>query len=148
MTEPRVALQLIAHGSRRPEANADLEYVAAKMRERGRYPVVQVSFLELAEPGIEAGGEACVAAGATQVVLLPYFLSAGVHFRDDLTAARDALAARFPAVRFVLAEPLGRHPLLLDVVEDRAREALGQREITLEEWIAATQSCCAHPGDG
>ena len=140
----RVALQLIAHGSRRPEANADLEFVAAKMRERGRYPVVQVSFLELAEPGIEAGGELCVGAGATDVILLPYFLSAGVHFRDNLSAARDALAARFPAVRFVLAEPLGRHALLLDVVEDRAREALAPpaREITLDEWIASTQSCC------
>ena len=143
------ALQLIAHGSRRPEANADLEHVAAKMRERGRYPIVQVSFLELAEPGIEAGGEMCVTAGATTVVLLPYFLSAGMHFQDDLKAARDRLAERFPAVRFVLAEPLGRHPLLLDVVEDRAREALAPpREITLDEWIAATQSCCAHPGDG
>lgn len=139
----RVALQLIAHGSRRPEANADLEYVAAKMRERGQYPVVQVSFLELAEPGIEAGGALCVAAGATDVILLPYFLSAGVHFRDDLSAARDALAARFPAVRFALAEPLGRHALLLDVVEDRAREALAPpREITLDEWVASTQSCC------
>ena len=114
------------------------------MRERGRYPIVQVSFLELAEPGIEAGGELCASAGATDVILLPYFLSAGVHFQDDLRAARERLSERYPAVRFVLADPLGRHPLLLDVVEDRAREALAPppREITLEEWIASTQSCC------
>jgi len=119
------ALQLIAHGSRRPEANADLEYVAGKMRERGAYPVVQVSYLELAEPGIEAGGALCAGAGATAVILLPYFLSAGAHVRDDLTAARDELAGRFPGVTFRLAEPLGRHPLLLDVVDQRAREAEG-----------------------
>ena len=42
---------------------------------------------------------------------------------EFLTAARDALSARFPHVRFVLAEPLGRHPLLVDVVEQRADEA-------------------------
>jgi len=65
-----------------------------------------------------------VAAGATDVILLPYFLSPGVHVVDDLTAARDALGARFPDVRFVLAEPLGRHPLLVDVVEQRANEAV------------------------
>ena len=118
----RTALLLIAHGSRRPEANADLDHVAERMRERGRYPVVQVSFLELAEPGIEAGGAMCVDRGATDVILLPYFLSAGVHVQEDLAEARDKLAARFPGVRFVLAEPLGRHPLLLDVVEQRARE--------------------------
>jgi sirohydrochlorin ferrochelatase len=119
----RVALLLIAHGSRRPEANADLTYIADRLRERGRYPIVQVSFLELAEPGIEAGGAMCVEAGATDVILLPYFLSPGIHVVEDLTAARNALGERFPGVRFVLAEPLGRHPLLVDVVEERAGEA-------------------------
>ncbi|MBM3980156.1 MAG: cobalamin biosynthesis protein CbiX [Planctomycetes bacterium] len=117
-----VALLLIAHGSRRAEANADLEFVAAALRARGRYPVVGVSYLELAEPTIAAGGARCVDAGATDVVLVPYFLSPGVHVVEDLTAARDALAARFPAVGFELAEPLGRHPLLVDVVEQRADE--------------------------
>src|SRR5438046_10116774 len=94
----RTALLLIAHGSRRAEANADLDYVAERMRERGRYPVVQVSFLELAEPGIEAGGAACVDRGATDVILLPYFLSAGVHVQDDFAEARHRLAASFPGV--------------------------------------------------
>jgi hydrogenase expression/formation protein HypE len=63
----RTALLLIAHGSRRAEANADLDHLAAAMRQRGRYPVVQVAFLELAEPGIEAGGALCVERGATDV---------------------------------------------------------------------------------
>lgn len=117
------ALLLIAHGSRRPEANADLEFVAAALRARGRYPVVRVSYLELAEPDIATGGAQCAADGATDVVLVPYFLSPGVHVVEDLTAARDELSAKFPGVRFVLAEPLGRHPLLIDVVEQRAGEA-------------------------
>lgn len=119
------ALLLIAHGSRRAEANADLHHVAEQILARGRYPVVQVSYLELAEPTIPAGGELCVRQGAMEVVMLPYFLSAGVHVREDMEAARAELAARFPHVTFTLAEPLGRHPLLLDVVEDRAREAEG-----------------------
>jgi len=33
------ALLLIAHGSRRAEANADLEHVAESLRARGRYHV-------------------------------------------------------------------------------------------------------------
>jgi sirohydrochlorin ferrochelatase len=120
----RTALQLIAHGSRQEEANADLHHLAAELRGRGEFAVVVASFLEMAGPDIEAGGARCVEQGAERVVLLPYFLSAGVHVRRDLTAARDALARRFPAVDFRLAEPLGRHPLLLQVVEARAREAL------------------------
>ena len=55
--------------------------------------------------------------------MLPYFLSAGVHVREDLIEARDDLAARFPGVSFKLAPHLGLHPLILDIVEARAREA-------------------------
>ncbi|MFM8271563.1 MAG: sirohydrochlorin chelatase [Gemmata sp.] len=116
------ALLLIAHGSRRPEANADLEFVAAALRARGQYPIVAVAYLELAEPSIAAGGARCAEAGATDVILVPYFLSPGIHVAEDLTAARDELSATFPAVRFALARPLGRHPLLIEVVEQRAAE--------------------------
>jgi sirohydrochlorin ferrochelatase len=123
VSERRAAVLLIAHGSRRPEANADLEHVADQLRARGRYPVVQISYLELAEPGIGAGAARCVELGATDVILLPYFLSPGKHVVEDLAAARDALGARFPGVRFALAEPLGRHPLVLEVLEQRAQAA-------------------------
>jgi sirohydrochlorin ferrochelatase len=124
MTRP--ALLLIAHGSRRAEANADLDYLAADLRARGDYLVVQPSYLELADPGIVPGGEMCVAVGATKVVMLPYFLSPGRHVVEDLTAARDELARRHPTIQFILAEPLGRHPLMLQVILERAREALSQ----------------------
>src|SRR5262245_21266744 len=115
------ALLLIAHGSRQPEANDDLAYVASALRQRG-YGVVE-SFLELAEPDIDDGGKRCVDQGARLVVLVPYFLSAGVHVQRDLTAARDRLARCHPHVEFRLAEPLGRHPLLLEIVAQRAEEA-------------------------
>lgn len=120
MTPKTTALLLIAHGSRRPEANADLEDLAAKIRARGDFHHVQAAYLELCPPDIVAGGVTCVEAGATKVILVPYFLSAGVHVVDDLTAARDELAKRFPAAEFVSAEPLGRHPLLAEIVLERA----------------------------
>src|SRR5262245_65838027 len=88
----RTALLLIAHGSRRAEANADLDHLAADLRRRGAFDHVQVSYLELAEPSIAAGGELCVRAGADEVILFPYFLSAGVHVTEDLAAARAKLA--------------------------------------------------------
>lgn len=124
-TVDRIALLLIAHGSRYAEANADLDWVADQLRARGEYIWVQSSFLELAQPTIEEGGIVCVERGATGVVMLPYFLSAGLHVREDLTAARMRLSSLFPEVNFVLAEPLGRHPLLIEVVRQRTAEAKG-----------------------
>jgi sirohydrochlorin ferrochelatase len=119
------ALLLIAHGSRHAEANEDLVLVAGEMERRG-YGLVEVSFLETAGPDVDTAGTRCVERGAGRVVMVPYFLSAGVHVRRDLAAARARLAERFPKVEFRLARPLGRHPLLLDVVAGRVREALGE----------------------
>jgi sirohydrochlorin ferrochelatase len=71
------------------------------------------------------------------LILVPFFLSAGVHVRHDLSAAHARLTARFPQVNICLAEPLGRHPLLVDLVEMRAREAvqqgLGEQKIEKEQ---------------
>lgn len=116
------ALLLIAHGSRQPDANADLFHLADQLRGQGRYAIVETSFLELAEPNIEQGAEACVSQGASRVFLLPYFLSAGVHVQRDLTAHQKRLSETFPNVEFRLGQPLGRHPLLAEIVSDRARE--------------------------
>src|SRR5437763_17219170 len=131
MSDRPTALLLIAHGSRQPEANNDLHRLADDLRRTGRYTAVEASFLELAEPDIEAGGGKCVHQRAGRVVLVPYFLSAGVHVRRDLAAARDRLAMRFPHVEFRLAEPLGPHPLLAEIVEQRAADAIsgGERRI-------------------
>ena len=123
MTKDKTALLLIAHGSRQDEANADLSAIVAEMRKAGDYAVVEGAYLELAEPTIEEASGRCVAQGAERVVLLPYFLSAGVHVRQDLTAIRRKLANHYPSVEFRLAEPLGPHPLLLEIVAERARQA-------------------------
>jgi sirohydrochlorin ferrochelatase len=119
----KVAVLLIAHGSRRRAANADLDWVADTLRQQHTYHSIRTSYLELTEPTIAVGGAQCVSDGADRVILLPYFLSPGVHVRDDLTAARSELAQQFPQVEFRLAEPLGQHPLLLQVVAERTAEA-------------------------
>ncbi len=120
---PKTALLLIAHGSREESANADLHYLVEQLRKQRRCAIVEASFLELVEPDIEQGAERCVALGAERVILLPYFLSAGVHVTRDLTEACRKLSVQHPRVEFRLAEPLGRHPLLLQIVSERVRQA-------------------------
>lgn len=120
---PRTALLLIAHGSRQDEANADLVYVVEQLAARGDHDYVQAAFLELAEPNITQGAERCVREGAERVILLPYFLSAGVHVQRDLTEACRLLSERYANVQFKLAPALGRHPMLVEVALQRAREA-------------------------
>src|SRR4051812_28663207 len=121
-TEGRTAVLLIAHGSRHAAANDDLHRLAARFAEHGGYPIVEPCFLELADPDIPAGGDRCVARGATRVLMVPYFLSAGVHLLRDLTAACDELSRRHPGVEFRLGPALGPDPLLDRLVLERIRQ--------------------------
>lgn len=116
------AVLLIAHGSRRAEANHDLVVIADRLREQGDYSIIVPSYLELAEPSIPDGARACVDAGADQVLMMPYFLSAGSHVTRDLERFRNEAAAEFPAVTFELCPPLGLHPLMLDIINARLAE--------------------------
>ena len=57
---------------------------------------VQPAHMELAEPSIATAFDACVAAGATTVVVAPYFLGPGRHWDSDIPALAAAAAAVIP----------------------------------------------------
>jgi sirohydrochlorin ferrochelatase len=117
-----MAVLLIAHGSRHQPANHELHDLAERVATRGGYSIVEPCFLELAEPDIAIGGSRCVERGARCILMIPYFLSAGVHLLRDLTSAREELARRHPGVEFRLGPALGPHPLLDDLVCSRISE--------------------------
>lgn len=119
---PREAVLLIAHGSRRAEANSDLVELAAQLRQALASDLVEVSYLELASPTIPEGAECCVRRGAARVLMFPWFLSAGTHVTADLERYRQEFLAAYPAVEFRLCPPLGLHPLMIQIVLDRLAE--------------------------
>ena len=121
--ETGTAILLIAHGSRLAAANADLLQLAEQLRSRFPNHVVETAYLELTEPTIPQGAARCVTLGATRVLLLPYFLSAGTHVTEDLRRFRTQFAEQWLNVRFDLCPPLGLHPLMLDIICDRLNEA-------------------------
>jgi sirohydrochlorin ferrochelatase len=122
----RTGVLLIAHGSRRQTANDDLVRLRQALLERAAAALVEIAYLELVEPTIPDGAAVCIDRGATRVLMLPYFLSAGAHVVEDLEEHRRTLAARYPDAQFVLCPPLGLHPLVVDIVLHRLAE--GDRE--------------------
>ncbi len=128
-TEPgpgdRVGLVVVDHGSARGEANRWHEEFVRSWSDRAGYVAVEPAHMELAEPSISAAFDACVQAGADLVVVAPFFLWPGRHWREDIPALAEAAAVRHPGVRHVIAAPLGPHPLLQAVVDERVRRCLG-----------------------
>lgn len=103
------ALLLIAHGSRRTESNTEIRTLAADLATRAsaQYPIVRCAFLELAEPSIPGGIEHCIQEGANEVVVLPYFLSAGRHVVTDIPDAVRGKQEQYPHVKIRIANYLG-----------------------------------------
>ena len=124
VADDKTAVLLIAHGSRRAQANDDLLDLAQTLRQRTTYRPIEPSYLELAEPTVLEAGRRCVEQGAQRVLMFPYFLSAGRHVAEDLERLRQELSERNPAVDFQLCPPLGRHPLLIEIVQQRLAERL------------------------
>ena len=75
-----VGLVVVDHGSRRPEANRSHEEFVRAWPARGAVRTVQAAHMELSEPSLATAFDACVAAGATTVVIAPYFLGPGQHW--------------------------------------------------------------------
>lgn len=125
--DKKEAILLIAHGSRRKEANDDLVVMAGYLRERVPSMHIEVAYLELTEPSIPFGARACVEAGAKTVYMLPFFLSPGVHVAQDLEEFREQFRRQWPERHFLVCPPLGVHPQLVEILLTRLAEVTGNR---------------------
>ena len=86
-----------------------------------------------APPTIADAFDACVADGASTVVVSPYFLSPGRHWQEDIPTLAAAAAARHPGVRYLVAAPLGLHPL---VSQARARRPVHAKRLLKRRSLA------------
>ncbi|HMP08158.1 MAG TPA: CbiX/SirB N-terminal domain-containing protein, partial [Lacipirellulaceae bacterium] len=123
---PTVAIILVDHGSRRAESTDQLLAVVDASRQHASQGVVEPAHMELAEPSIATAFARCVAQGASQVIVVPYFLAPGKHWNEDIPQLTATAAAQHPGVAFAVAPPLGLHPLMLQVIDERVAEALGR----------------------
>ncbi len=103
------SLLVVAHGSRREASNEEIRLLTAHLRTLAgdRYQSVNCAFLELAEPSIPDGIEASIQAGAKEVVVLPYFLSAGRHVQEDIPREVASKQQEYPKIPIRLAPYLG-----------------------------------------
>jgi len=114
---------MVAHGSRRQEANDDLYRLAAMVQQARPEKLIECAFLDVVEPTIPQGAKRCVERGAKRVLIFPYFLSAGRHVVDDLNDFKKQFATTWPDVTFQICPHLGLHPLMVQIVFERLQEA-------------------------
>ncbi|MCL7029687.1 hypothetical protein MKW94_003639 [Papaver nudicaule] len=115
---------IVDHGSRRKESNLLLNDFVAMFRHKTGYPIVEPAHMELAEPSIKDAFDSCVQQGASRVIVSPYFLSPGRHWKQDIPSLTAEAAMEHPGVAYLITAPLGLHEQIVDVVNDRIKHCI------------------------
>jgi len=115
----RLALIIAGHGSRDAAANAEFEALVERYRQCHAEVDVTHGYIELAQPNLT---EALAAAAqrARRVAVLPLFLFAAGHVKNDIPLALEAARRQFPQVEFSATHALGVPPLLAQLAYERA----------------------------
>lgn len=116
---PKNGFIVFGHGSTIETANQAVRDVAHAMADAGHYDLVETAFLECGKPDLAEASRTLVDCGATRLIVLPYFLTLGIHLKRDLPKlveeVRDALQ-----VDIQVAPPLDGHPALHQILLERA----------------------------
>ena len=125
MVTMSIGIVIFAHGSSVPSANEAVHAVARTAAQAGNLEWVEVAFLEV-PPLLEEAVARLAARGAARILVIPYFLTLGIHLQRDLPALVERLAAEHQDLQITVTPPLDGHPALVGILLDRAREAAPQ----------------------
>jgi sirohydrochlorin cobaltochelatase len=109
-----------AHGSRRKASAAEVATLAEKLDTRVKNDesndIQQVvhAFLQFCDPSLETVIHKLADSGVEEMVIFPFFISAGSHVTADIPRAVETARRKHPHVRFHITRHLG----ILDAVED------------------------------
>ena len=113
---------VFAHGSSIESANQAVRQVASDMAVRGGFPLVRPAFLEGGRPDLRGAVNEVAALGAKRVIVVPYFLTLGLHLQRDLPRLIESLERAHPGLEIEVTPPLDGHPGMVDALVDRACE--------------------------
>ncbi|WP_347549585.1 sirohydrochlorin chelatase [Pseudalkalibacillus hwajinpoensis] len=116
------AVLYICHGSRVEKGRNQAVDFVEKCKSDIPFPIQETCFLELSEPTIRQGIEACVRLGATKISVIPVLLLAATHVKKDIPDQIKQAQKAFPDVAFQVGDPFGVHEKVINVLSDRVQE--------------------------
>ena len=118
MNQMHQGIVVFGHGSSLASANDAVRTIAAHAAEQGGWPLWETAFLE-ADPRLASAVGKLVTAGAQSILILPYFLTLGIHLERDLPALVRDLELQF-AIPIRVTPPLDGHAALSRILVERA----------------------------
>jgi sirohydrochlorin cobaltochelatase len=113
------ALLVVGHGTRDEGGAEEFRGFVDRVRDRAGGMVVAGGFIELSPPPLTEAVADLVAAGHRRLVAVPLVLVAAGHAKGDIPGALERERRRHPGTGFAYGRPLGPHPVLLAMLEER-----------------------------
>lgn len=98
---------LFGHGARNPEYVEPFKRIRAEVVRLQPDVAVEIGFLELTQPPLEATIECLVSRGVKHIKVVPIFFAPGRHVLKDLPMLLGNALDRFPGVEFEVAACVG-----------------------------------------
>jgi sirohydrochlorin ferrochelatase len=117
---------VFGHGSSVESANDAVRAMGAELARRSGYEAVETAFLESGQPDLRGAVDRLASRGVAHVIVIPYFLTLGMHLQRDLPRLVEELRAIHPGMKIQVTPPLDGHPALMDALMGRAGEAEGK----------------------
>lgn len=113
---------VFAHGSSVESANEAVRIVAKSISSDKAFPLHVTCFLDGGKPDLPVAIEQLLSQGATRILIVPYFLTVGLHLKRDLPDLIRQIQAAHPELPIEVTPPLDGHPALGEILLDRARQ--------------------------
>ncbi|MDP6113862.1 MAG: CbiX/SirB N-terminal domain-containing protein [Planctomycetota bacterium] len=110
---------IVDHGSRQEESNEKFEEIVERFTDLHHFQIVEPAHMEIASPSIADAFKSAIKKGATDIVVLPYFLLPGKHWHEDIPDLCAEAAAQHAGICWRVTEPLGLSDKILEVVAER-----------------------------
>jgi sirohydrochlorin cobaltochelatase len=104
---------LLGHGSKDPEWSQPFEKIAVSLGKRLPAVPVFLAYLEHG-PSLEEAVAALMAKGAVSIRVIPLFLGAGGHVKQDLP--KLVAQAKRSDMNLVLEKPIGEQPEVIEAI--------------------------------
>jgi sirohydrochlorin cobaltochelatase len=122
----RSAIILFAHGARDPQWAQPFERIQALVSNALPGIAVELAFLERMTPDLPEALDRVVQAGATSVTVVPLFLGAGGHVKEDVAALVRDLRQRNPTLALQVTSPIGEDDELVGAIAQWVVRSIGK----------------------
>lgn len=118
------SLILFGHGARDSRWREPFDRLASLWKAQHPDVLVELAFLELMQPSLGDAIASQVAAGSTEVLVVPVFFGQGGHLRNDFPVLLKACQEKFPEITLSATPAVGEDEPVLQAIVDFSARAL------------------------